>query len=660
MAPPLVLLTRPEREARELALRLMAVGIATASEPMLEIRPVEPPPAIPLEGVQALLFTSGNGARAFAALSPRRDLPALAVGPATAAELRQAGFTDIRVAEGDARALAALAGRSLRREGGRLLHLAGEQVAGDLKGELESQGFACDRLALYRAVPRAAFSGECRSLLREGRLAGVLLFSPRTADAFARLARAEELGAAMTGLTAWCLSEAVADAARSLPWRHVRVAGRPDQEALLALLREDLPLSDRETREPEETGPEGVKEAPASPPAEPEAESVAATEAQAKPERRSGGGTWLVLLLLLLVISGALALWLSPAARSWLAGLTGGTVSVTPSPPPGPAPVAAGPDPRIAELATRLAALENRPPPAPAPPPAASSPSVAPERLAALESRIEELAAARAPSSSLEERLARLESRPEPAPAVASEPVDLAPLGQRIDALAARLDGLEQRLERLSALEGRFGSLEQRLSALDSTLASLRQSARDADAEARSFGLVVALTRLGAALRQGLPYEKELASARELGADALDAGAFAALAARAAQGVPADGELARRFARLAPAILTAERAAEETAWWQRTLGRIVSLVSIRRTGEIEGDAAEAVVARVELRLAAGELVRARDELARLAAPAAATAAEFRAQLEARLAAEAALADLDRRALAALAGGARSR
>jgi len=69
-----------------------------------------------------------------------------------------------------------------------------------------------------------------------GTIDAVALFSPRTAKTFVRLAARAGLEAALAGTDALCLSEAVAGAARALSWRAVRIAERPDQEALVALL----------------------------------------------------------------------------------------------------------------------------------------------------------------------------------------------------------------------------------------------------------------------------------------------------------------------------------------------------------------------------------------------------------------------------------------
>ncbi len=59
------LVTRPAEDSAALADALRARGIEPLVDPMLRIEPVEDA-HLPLDGVQAVLFTSANGVRAFA------------------------------------------------------------------------------------------------------------------------------------------------------------------------------------------------------------------------------------------------------------------------------------------------------------------------------------------------------------------------------------------------------------------------------------------------------------------------------------------------------------------------------------------------------------------------------------------------------------------
>jgi uroporphyrinogen-III synthase len=199
-------------------------------EPLLTIEPL--PVALELNGIQAIAVTSANAAPALAAV---RHLPVFAVGAASAAAARGAGCTRVETAGGDAPSLARLIVASCRPEGGAILHLCGTEVRAGLAEALVEAGFRVLRQAVYRAKPAQALSAPTCAALRHG-IDAVLLFSPRTALIFCELALRHGLERCLSATDACCLSAAVAECCRKLAWREVRIAARPDQDALVELL----------------------------------------------------------------------------------------------------------------------------------------------------------------------------------------------------------------------------------------------------------------------------------------------------------------------------------------------------------------------------------------------------------------------------------------
>ncbi len=226
------LVTRPKEDSAELIRALERRGIAVTAEPLLTIRP-KSGVTVETDGAQALLFTSANGARAFADAAPARDLPALAVGDATAKTLRELGFVKVESAQGDVEDLERLVRRRLDPTRGRLLHAAGSSVAGDLAGRLTAVGFEVERLPLYDSEPAEALSDMTRAEIAAGRIDWVLVFSPRTAATFASVIERAGLADAARKMTLVALSDAVAKAT-PLRFQRVAVAAEPTQAALLA------------------------------------------------------------------------------------------------------------------------------------------------------------------------------------------------------------------------------------------------------------------------------------------------------------------------------------------------------------------------------------------------------------------------------------------
>jgi uroporphyrinogen-III synthase len=236
------LVTRPRAEAESLAEALAARGIEAIIEPLLEIH-YHSGPAPDLAGVQAILCTSANGVRALTRLTGERAVPLFAVGEASAARARDAGFARVESAGGSLADLAGLARDRLHPNEGRLLHVAGSIVAGDLAGALRGHGFAVDRAVLYEAHPAAGLSAACVRALNAGIVDFALFFSPRTALIFARLADRAGVAEALGSVAALSISGAADAALGALRFGERHIAERPDQNGLLMAL--DRVLAER-------------------------------------------------------------------------------------------------------------------------------------------------------------------------------------------------------------------------------------------------------------------------------------------------------------------------------------------------------------------------------------------------------------------------------
>jgi len=232
-----LLVTRPEPDASREAEALGLRGHEAVLAPLLTVEFCGGVP-LELDGAQGLIVTSRNALRALAAhpeLDAALKLPLLAVGEATARQAQELGFADVTIGPGTGAELAALILDELEPTRGPLVHLAGETLAFDLKSALESQGFTVRQPVLYRAVPAPSLPAEALSLLRAGKLDGVILMSPRTAWTLADLLARHGLVTQAKGLVCYCLSEAVAEAVAPLGF-DVRVAARPREEDVLALV----------------------------------------------------------------------------------------------------------------------------------------------------------------------------------------------------------------------------------------------------------------------------------------------------------------------------------------------------------------------------------------------------------------------------------------
>ena len=230
-----LLVTRPQEDGERTAAAVRARGHSVVLAPLLRIEPIAAD--FGPEPFAAVLTTSANAARAVGAharLGELRALPLYTVGHRSAEAARAAAFAAVHCAGGDVHDLIAVVAQKQEKTGAPLLYLAGEDRSVDLAAELGRRGLTVRTAVVYRAAAAERLPAEVEQAIAGGEIDGVLHYSRRSATAFRRCVGAADLRRRALTLTHFCLSaqiaEALADAA------NIRIAARPDEEALLALI----------------------------------------------------------------------------------------------------------------------------------------------------------------------------------------------------------------------------------------------------------------------------------------------------------------------------------------------------------------------------------------------------------------------------------------
>ena len=159
-----ILVTRPAAQAEALCQLIEQAGGECGRLPLLAIDSEGDAAAQRLRLCEALawdawIFTSANAARAFAGLDPltvsEQDRPAIyAIGAATAAAVRDAGFPRVRSPEGGSSSEALLELAELRDvRGHRFMIVTGAGGRDHLASTLRARGAEVETIALYRRRP---------------------------------------------------------------------------------------------------------------------------------------------------------------------------------------------------------------------------------------------------------------------------------------------------------------------------------------------------------------------------------------------------------------------------------------------------------------------------------------------------------------------------
>ena len=182
----------------------------------------------------ALMFTSRHALLASLPLEWKL-LPTYCVGEATAHAAQAAGYSHAIAAGGDAMALAAYVAEHVM-PGNNILYPCGEETRIDMSALMAAKHIQVRPIICYRAIAEDSLPNAVIDALAAGTLGGVVLFSPRSAALVCELMTAAGFADSAREIDAFCISLNVASATGTLPFRSVKVAASPTNEAMITLI----------------------------------------------------------------------------------------------------------------------------------------------------------------------------------------------------------------------------------------------------------------------------------------------------------------------------------------------------------------------------------------------------------------------------------------
>ncbi|KRA00152.1 uroporphyrinogen III synthase [Mesorhizobium sp. Root157] len=230
-----VLITRPEPGASRTAQKLAELGFEPVLLPLSDTRPLPLGPEAVPTGAATVAVTSANAIRHATPelLSRLSGLRCYAVGPKTAEAARAAGLSPVHEGPGDALALADQIATSFS---GALVYLCGQARFAGFEDRLGRAGVRVHPLESYDTVSLEYSSEAVCDRLADRPVDALLLYSAKAAHAAGQLTARTELRHLFEGAGFFALSERIASALGPNCGSAVRVASRPTEPALLALL----------------------------------------------------------------------------------------------------------------------------------------------------------------------------------------------------------------------------------------------------------------------------------------------------------------------------------------------------------------------------------------------------------------------------------------
>lgn len=233
-----LLLTRPQEDSEQLALRIQEKGYVPIIAPLLTPIYLESPIVVP-DHLQSLLVTSKQALKSLE-ISPQlsffQKIELICVGEKTGDIAKKMGFQNVSIAGENVEQMLGWIKNNKTSKSESFLYLHGDVVTKDIRFSLAETGFHVLTQQLYKMEEAQIFPPETFELMQGNVFYGITFFSPRTARIFVNMALKFKLEDYFSKTYALCLSREIAAEINIFPWKEIKVAKSPTQDALMELL----------------------------------------------------------------------------------------------------------------------------------------------------------------------------------------------------------------------------------------------------------------------------------------------------------------------------------------------------------------------------------------------------------------------------------------
>lgn len=219
-----------------------------------------------------------------------------------------------------------------------------------------------------------------------------------------------------------------------------------------------------------------------------------------------------------------------------------------------------------------------------------------------------------------------------------------------IAAISSDLNGVKSSLINRSILDQQLQPLQSSLADIEQKIADFAKREEQAHEAARRSALAIAFNNLKRTMDRGEGFTSELEAVKKLAGSEID---FSALSGFSQSGIPTEQALLDRFPKLAIEAISETGEIDDQSGWDKLVTKARSAFRYRRTGDVEGETTEAVLARMEHKFKQGEVEDVLKEGETLKGHALRVMTPWLKKLEGRLQVEKAMHTLEEQLLVSL-------
>lgn len=234
---PTLLITRPEPDAKNSAMRFEKAGFNVVAEPILKIEPLiqANESAIDKESYEALLITSRNAIR-IATPIIAKDTPILCVGSKTMAVIREFGFENVTHIEGNSDDLANFISKNYSKKIKKMLWLCGKHHNSAFLSQLETNGYKIEQKIVYQANATDHLSAKLVQRMQNRAIDGVLFYSKRSAQMFLDFVKEAHILDTLNSIYAFSLSSDIAQSLNNYDFKNNLHSASQSEDSLLEFI----------------------------------------------------------------------------------------------------------------------------------------------------------------------------------------------------------------------------------------------------------------------------------------------------------------------------------------------------------------------------------------------------------------------------------------
>ena len=229
-----ILLTRPERDSKKLALKIEKSKHTIEIAPLIRIIKINSNEDINVNNFSAIIFTSKNGIR-YSGNSSLREKLIFTVGDGTYIEAKKSGYKNINNANGDVFNLIGMINKSYVEINTNILHITSLQPNKHFINAFKNTNINYEILPVYESRIIDDFKIKIENFLIQN--SGVLtFFFFFTADSFFNIVNKIRLNKHCSKQIIVCLSKQIIKRLESLKFKKTYIAKKPNEESLLSII----------------------------------------------------------------------------------------------------------------------------------------------------------------------------------------------------------------------------------------------------------------------------------------------------------------------------------------------------------------------------------------------------------------------------------------